>query len=135
MAQGTPITFTQQAQVRIRISKQSVCGWLYISNMNIFHNRTIGLMSSVFTNGLGDQGSIPGRVIPKTQKIVLDAALLSTQHNKVRINWRCPWCNDYRRRNWTWRQQFKSWTDCISHSTNTFGKGMNPIILPPAMGK
>ena len=25
--------------------------------------------------------------------------------------------------------------DCISHSTNTIGKGMNPIILPPAMGK
>ena len=25
-------------------------------------------------------------------------------------------------------------TDCISHSTNTLGKGMNPIILPPAMG-
>ena len=22
-------------------------------------------------------------------------------------------------------------TDCISHSTKTFGKGMNPIILPP----
>ena len=26
-------------------------------------------------------------------------------------------------------------TDCISHSTNTLGKGMDPIILPPAMGK
>ena len=26
-------------------------------------------------------------------------------------------------------------TDCISHSTNTLGKGMNPIILPPTMGK
>ena len=25
--------------------------------------------------------------------------------------------------------------DCISHSTNTLGKGMNPIILPTAMGK
>ena len=25
--------------------------------------------------------------------------------------------------------------DCISHSTNTLGKGKNPIILPPAMGK
>ena len=25
--------------------------------------------------------------------------------------------------------------DRISHSTNTLGKGMNPIILPPAMGK
>ena len=33
--------------------------------------------------------------------------------------------------------EFKSWTRLIafSHSTNTLGKGMNPIILPPAMGK
>ena len=30
-------------------------------------------MSRVFTNGLGDWDSIPGQVIPKTQKIVLDA--------------------------------------------------------------
>ena len=36
----------------------------------------------VFPNGLG---SIPGRVIPKTQKIVLDATLLNTQHYKVQI--------------------------------------------------
>ena len=42
-------------------------------------------MSRVFANGLGDWGSIPGRVIPKTQKTVLDAALLSTQQYKVRI--------------------------------------------------
>ena len=26
-------------------------------------------------------------------------------------------------------------TDCISYSTKTLGKGMNPIILPPAIGK
>ena len=26
-------------------------------------------------------------------------------------------------------------TDCISLSTNTLEKGMNPIILPPVMGK
>ena len=25
--------------------------------------------------------------------------------------------------------------DCISHCTNTLGKGMNLIIFPPAMGK
>ena len=25
--------------------------------------------------------------------------------------------------------------DYISHCINTIGKGMNPIILPPAMGK
>ena len=38
-----------------------------------------------FTNSPGDQGSIPGHVIPKTQKMVLDAALLNTQYYKVRI--------------------------------------------------
>ena len=42
-------------------------------------------MSRVFANGPGDQRSIPGRVIPKTLKMVLDLALLSTQHYKVRI--------------------------------------------------
>ena len=48
-------------------------------------NRVIGLMSRVFANGLGDWGSIPGRVILKTQKTILHAALLNTQHYKVRI--------------------------------------------------
>ena len=42
-------------------------------------------MSRVFVNDLRDRGSIPGRVIPKTQKMVFDAALLKTQHYKVRI--------------------------------------------------
>ena len=42
-------------------------------------------MVRVFANGLGDLGSIHGRVIPKTQKMVLDATLLSTQHYKLRI--------------------------------------------------
>ena len=38
-----------------------------------------------FANGPGDRGSILGRVILKTEKMVLDAALLNTQHYKVRI--------------------------------------------------
>ena len=37
----------------------------------------IGLAVRVFANGPVDQGSIPGRVIPKTQKMVLDASLLN----------------------------------------------------------
>ena len=46
--------------------------------MNIFKwgaylYRVIGLMSRT-----GDRGSIPGRVTPKNQKIVLGAALLNT---------------------------------------------------------
>ena len=42
-------------------------------------------MVRVFANVPGDLGSIPGRVMPKTQKVVLDAALLNTQHYKVGI--------------------------------------------------
>ena len=43
------------------------------------------MMVWVFANGPEDLGSIPGRVIPKIQKIVLDASLLNTQHYKVPI--------------------------------------------------
>ena len=46
---------------------------------------SLGLAVRVFANGPGDLGSIPGRVIPKTQKMVLDNSLLNTQHYKVRI--------------------------------------------------
>ena len=45
----------------------------------------IGIMVRVFANGPGDLGSVPDRVIPKTLEMVLDACLLNTQHNKVRI--------------------------------------------------
>ena len=41
------------------------------------YNWAIGLMSKVFPNGPGDWGSILGQLIPKTQKMVLDAALLT----------------------------------------------------------
>ena len=64
-------------------------------------------MSRVFANGPGDQGSIPGRVIPKTHKMVLDAALVSTQHYKVSVKGKVEqsrerssafptrWCSSY----------------------------------------
>ena len=42
-------------------------------------------MVRVFTNGPGHLGSILSRVIPKTQKIVIDASLLNTQQYKVGI--------------------------------------------------
>ena len=71
---------------------------------------TIGLVVRVFANGSGDLGSIPGRVIPKTQKMVLDASLLNTQHYKVRIKGKVEpsregvapsptsWCSSYRKK-------------------------------------
>ena len=46
---------------------------------------SIGQAVQVFTNDPGNQGLIPGWVIPKTQKMVLDASLLNTQHYKVWI--------------------------------------------------
>ena len=72
-----------------------LCHWLF----RLYHHITyviiiiiiiiilpdIGLAVRVFAIGPGDLGSIPGRVIPKTQKMVLDASLLNTQHYKVRI--------------------------------------------------
>ena len=50
-----------------------------------FIKRLIGLVGKVFANGPRDLGSIPGRVIPKTLKMVLDNSLLNTQHYKVHI--------------------------------------------------
>ena len=41
-------------------------------------------MVRVFANGPRDLRAIPGRVIPKTQK------MLNTQHYKVRIKWSNP---------------------------------------------
>ena len=39
----------------------------------------------MFANGPGDLGSIPGCIIPKTLKMLLDTSLLNTQKYKVRI--------------------------------------------------
>ena len=60
---------------------------------------SIGLMSRVFANGLEDWGSIPGRVILKTRKMVLDAALLNTQHYKGKV------------------EQSRKWSSALSYSS------------------
>ena len=43
------------------------------------------IVGRVFANGPEDLDSIPGRVIPKTLKMVLDTTLLNTQQYKVCI--------------------------------------------------
>ena len=48
--------------------------------LNIKKTPAIGLMSRAFANGSGDRGSIP-----QIQKMAFDAALINTQHYKVRI--------------------------------------------------
>ena len=55
------------------------------SNELLKGQKLFGLVGRVSTNGLGDLGSIPGHVIWKTLKIVLDTSLLNTQQYKVHI--------------------------------------------------
>ena len=43
------------------------------------------LGKSLFANSPGNRDSIPGRDIPKALKMVVDTALLNTQHYKVHI--------------------------------------------------
>ena len=51
-------------------------------------HRLIGLVGRVFTNVLVDLGSIPGRVIPKALKMVIDTSMVDTQQYKVCIEGR-----------------------------------------------
>ena len=60
-------------------------GFKILASSIMCFNWLISLKGRVFANGLGDLGSIPGRIIPKTLKMVLDTALLNTQHYKVCI--------------------------------------------------
>ena len=48
------------------------------------------------------QSSIPGRVIPKTKKMVLDATLLNSQQYKVRIKRKV--------------EQFKEWSSALPYT-------------------
>ena len=50
-----------------------------------FHNQSIVLVGRVFANGPGDWGSIPCQVIPKAEKMILDASLFNSQHYEVWI--------------------------------------------------
>ena len=52
------------------------------------------MMVRVYANVPGDLGSIAGRVIPKTLKMVLDVSLLNTQQYKIGI--KVKWSNQER---------------------------------------
>ena len=65
--------------------EQDVTQGQFLSEVTVGLNRDIGPAVRVFANRPGDLGSIPGRVIPKTLKMVLDTTLLNTQHYKVRF--------------------------------------------------
>ena len=57
--------------------------WRHSNNDPVF--RKTGSLGRVFANDAGYLCSIPGRVIPKTKKMVLDTCLRNTQEYKVCI--------------------------------------------------
>ena len=57
-----------------------------MGQIELFDIKTVySLVGRVFANGPGDLGSIPGHVIQKTFKMVLDTSFFNTQQYKVRI--------------------------------------------------
>ena len=62
----------------------SLCSF-FCAQLCFFRNQLNGQVGRVFANGLGDLSSIPGRVIPKTLKMVHDTSLHKTQQYKVHI--------------------------------------------------
>ena len=46
--------------------------------------------------------------------LLLSICLLCSGYIRRYSLWRCPWCNGYRRRIWTRRYEFKSWTRLIA---------------------
>ena len=63
----------------------------------------------MLANGPGDRGSLPGRVIPKTKKMVLDVTLLITQHYKVKIKGKM--------------EQSREWNSALKHCVVAMEKG------------
>ena len=55
------------------------------SKRNVQQYWLFGLVGRVFANSPEDLGSIPGRIMPKIFKMVLDTSLLNTQQYKVCI--------------------------------------------------
>ena len=71
--------------IKVSIIFAGIFRLLYKQLPRRYQRDTLNDMGRVFTNGPQDQGSIQGRVVPKTQKMKFDAALHNTQHYKVRI--------------------------------------------------
>ena len=76
-------------------------------------------MVRVFANGLRNLGSMPGQVIPKTQKndtMVLNGSLFNTQHYKVQIKGK-------------WSNQEKGMAPSLIPQYSSYWKGSLHVVL------
>ena len=77
----------------------------------------ISLVGRVFANGLAELGSIPGCIIPKNLKMLLDTSLLNTQQYKVHIKWV------------KWSNPGKGVASSPTHRCSSYWKGSFPVAL------
>ena len=73
-----------------------ICAYMYTHKHTHIYIPGHWLMSRVFSSGPGDRGSIQGRVIPKTQNMVFEAALLNTEYYKERIKGKVEQSRNYK---------------------------------------
>ena len=64
--------------------------YIYIYIFELAYYDVIGLVGRVFTNGPEDLGSIPGRVILKTLKMILDTLTFSNKRYVSTVKWSNP---------------------------------------------
>ena len=69
---------------KMNIKFQSITNFPVLEIIYI-RKESVNYWPNEFANVPEDRSLLPGRVIPKIQKVVFDAALLNTQHYKVGI--------------------------------------------------
>ena len=97
-------------------------------------------MDRVFTNGPRDLGSIPCRVILKSQKMLLDTSLVNTRQYKVRIEGKVeqskerssafPYRSSYWKSSSYWKRSLLVALDygCQLYFTFTYPKGLRNLV-------
>ena len=78
--------------------------------------RSISVIVRVVAKGPGDRGLTPGRIMPKTQKMVLDASLLNIQNYEVRFKDK-------------WSNPGKRVSPSPTHRCNSYWKGSLRVTL------
>ena len=86
--------------------------YLVLINIDNFHidpfHPWTGSLQALSLYARVDQGIMAVKEYSTPQRVP------EQDHNELNKATRCPWCNGYRRRKWTRRHEFKSWTRLIA---------------------
>ena len=86
----------------------SVCIYVYISSMCVCTCTYVCMHSNIYFQGIWVDLTCEN-AFDTMHKCVFQASPCVYM-----FVWRCPWCNGYRHRKWTWWHEFKSWMRLIA---------------------